>query len=190
MRRLTLLALAVCVPRLAAASIVVPMTEPELVAKSDLIVVGTVVRTRIVRAPSGAVMTRAEVQVSRGLRGAKQGEVVAVEVPGGALGDGTEVVVEGAPRLRPGDTFVGFLERHGNAGRPLGLSFGLLEVRQIGPGDQRVFRHLDGLVLMPKAGTSLKPDLYVVAGEPLETFLARIADHVRRQAAAAPQVKP
>lgn len=188
MRPMLLLA-TLLLPRLAAATIIVPLPEPELVARSGTIVVGTVIRTHPVASASGMVVTRADVQVTRALRGARVGAVVTVEVPGGALPDGTAVAVSGAPKLRAGDMVFGFLERHGDAGRPLGLAFGLLAVRPVGAHDLRVFRNLDGLQLMPKDGAVASARTYAIDGERLDDFAARIEQHVRAQVLpAAPSV--
>jgi hypothetical protein len=179
MRRLITIIALVVAPKMAAASVVVPLAEPELVAKADTIFFGTVVNTRALQSPTGFVSTRIEVQVYRGIKGAQSGDVVYVDVPGGDLGNGVGVAVSGSPRPVIGDMIFCFGERHGDAFRPLGMSFGWLAVKQSAAGDLRVFRQLEGLHLEAKPGTTADLSTFVVDGEKLDDFANRIEQRVR-----------
>ncbi len=165
------LLLALLLPLLAteaSASVIQPLTDAELVRRSDVVVAGVVVWTEVGRTPGGRVFTRAAVQVMNSVKGARVGEVLTVNIPGGKVG-GLLVHVAGAPQLHIGDMAVGFLERHGDATVPMGLSFGWLPVRRVS-GELRVFRDLDGLQLSSSEG-AVDASRYVIAGVPLERFL-------------------
>lgn len=166
---------------LAQASIIVPLAEPELAARADVIVFGTVLRTQTLRNPTGFIVTQAEVQVYRSVRGSKPGEFLIIEMPGGQLPDGDVAEVTGAPHLARGQTVVAFLQKRGQVLRPLGMAFGLLDVRGSGAAGQRVYRNLDGLQLLLPSGRSAPAVKYAIEGVPLGDFLARIDATLRDQ---------
>lgn len=167
-------------PAAAQASVIVPLTEPELVAKADVIVFGTLVRTQTVRNDVGFVVTRAELQVYRALRGAKNGEFLLIEVPGGQLPSGEVAEVSGSPKLVVGQPLVAFLQARGQVLRPLGMSFGVLHVRGKG-AEQRVYRSLDGLQLLLPSGRSASASKYQIDGVPLAALMTRIEAELRNQ---------
>ncbi len=163
-------------PLPAFATVVLGLDDPELAAQADTIAFGVVVQTRT-EVRDGRAFTLADVQVYKGLRGVNDGGFITVSLPGGRLPGGLEQVVSGAPHLRAGQMLVGFFEtRHGTC-RPLGLSFGLLDVESVG-GELRVFRDLAGVQVVGGGGAAVSPGTYVVAGEPLDDYLGRIAAYV------------
>jgi len=82
--------------RLAAATILVPMSDDDLVATSDVIAVGTVRDVRTVVIAGDRIVTRVTIGVERALKGGEGSPTLVVTEPGGAVG-GRRVVVFGAP---------------------------------------------------------------------------------------------
>ncbi len=169
MPKLALIALLV-LPSLARASAVVALDEAALVQRADTIAYGKIVATSGVRTKSGQIVTLAELQVYRGLRGVRDGETLTLAVPGGRV-SGIVAEVSGAPRPEVGQLVFGFFETHGDERRPLALRLGFVEVRAVS-GELRVFRELEGLEVVGKG------EVERIAGEPLTQFLARIRARV------------
>jgi hypothetical protein len=175
MRRVLLLAVLLS-PQLARASTVVALEEAELVSRADTIVYGRVDATQAVRTARGRVVTLVELEVFRGLRGLADGQRMSFAVPGGFL-DGLDADVPGAPRPKVGDLVFGFFETRGGERRPLGMSYGLLQVRGVS-NELRVFRDAFGLQLVSPTGEGVAPGAMVIDGEPLADFTARIASRL------------
>lgn len=166
-------------PVAARATIVIAMPEDELTRASQAIFVGTVLDVSTGLDAGGRVMTRANIQVLRALRGTKRNAVVAVEYPGGRLPNGLAAQVDGSPRLSVGDRVFAFAERHGAALLPLGLRYGLLRVHADGKGGYLVTRDTDGLVLMDRFGKQPRPGVATLRGVSLEALIARVQGHLR-----------
>jgi hypothetical protein len=163
----------------AAATTVVALSEDELIRRADTIVVATVINTQTVVKPGGFVVTRAAVQVHRGIRGAVPNKVIFIEVPGGELPGGLVAHTSGSPKLASGDMLFGFLETHERVRRPLGLSFGLLRVR-VGPdGQHKVYRDTAGLALVRAAGQHVAPESVAIRDLPLEEMIGRVEARMR-----------
>jgi hypothetical protein len=93
--------------RPAGATILVPMSDEDLVATSDVIVVGTVTALATALLAEGRVVTRITLGVERALKGSPGASLVVTE-PGGTIG-GRAVVVQGAPEWVRGERALVFL---------------------------------------------------------------------------------
>lgn len=158
----------------AEAATVVAVPEAELVALSDTIVFGSVLRTRTLVNSRGAVVTRADLQVVRAVRGAAAGAVLTLEVPGGRLPNGMVAYTGGSPSLAVGDLVFGFLQTRNGIVRPLGLSYGLLRARSDGAGGYRLFREVEGLVPLDAKGAELSPASISLKDVALDELIARV----------------
>lgn len=162
------------------ASSVLAIDEATLVAKADTIVVGSIVTSESFRGTTGGIRTRYYVQVHEGLRNAREGQVIQVEVPGGSLG-GMTTVVTGSPQIKTGAMVVFFLESHGTSRRPLGMSYGVYRIDADTDGTWHVGRQLDGLSLLDNHGHELNARAIatlVTSHETYQTFLARIRKRI------------
>ena len=166
-------------PVAARATIVIAMPEDELTRVAYAIFVGTVLAVSVRLDDGGRVMTRANIQVLRSLRGVKRNAVIAVEYPGGRLPNGLVAHVDGTPQLAVGDRVFGFAERHGATLLPLGLRYGMLRVHGDGRGGYLVTRDTDGLVLVDRVGKPAHQAVATLRGIPLETLIARVQGHLR-----------
>src|SRR5262245_34559204 len=109
MRRLALAVLLLGLgARLAAATILVPMSDDDLVATSDVIAVGTVRDIRTVLLGGDRIVTRVTIAVERALKGGDRSPTLVVTEPGGAVG-GRRVVVYGAPEYAVDERVLVFL---------------------------------------------------------------------------------
>lgn len=178
LRRCVITLILLLLPISAFASTVVAVNEAELVARADTIVVASIIRTKTVINPGGVVVTHAEAQVYLGLRGAKFGDILTLQVPGGPIGRYV-AHTPGSPKLSPGDVVFAFLDSKGGVHRPLGMSFGLLRVRKAADGSQRVFRETAGLVMMSPNGLPANPADYVINDLPLDEMIARVDRRLR-----------
>jgi hypothetical protein len=162
-------------PLFAHASIVVALPEPELIAKSDTIVFGVVLHTRVVlHEPQHAIGTEVEMQVYQGVRGPKTGEIIVFEVPGGRLANGLVAVASGSPTFSPGDVIFGFMETGGGVRRPIGMSYGILRAQPDKNGRYLLYRELADLILVDPKGAPVDPNGTVIHGLPLEEMVARV----------------
>jgi hypothetical protein len=178
-RRSCLLSLVLTfVPIVARASIVVALPEPALIARADTIVFGVVLNTRTLVQPTGVIATQAELQVYEGLRGAKLGEIITLEVPGGRLNNGLVAVSAGAPTFAPGDIIFGFLETTGSVRRPLGLSYGILRAQPDENGRYLLYRDQSDLILVSPTGAPIDPNGSVIHGLPLEELTKRVTQRL------------
>lgn len=118
------------------------------IRESELVVVGRVLTMRSLRDARRSIVTDVEVAVAEAWKGLPEGERLLVRVPGGRV-DGVELVVQGAPRFRPGEAVVLFLDRDGERWRPWGMAFGKYAVE--GSGDGRfLVGHLPPVVSGPQ----------------------------------------
>jgi hypothetical protein len=169
------------------ASSILAVDEATLVAKADTIAVGSVITSEAYRGTNGGIRTRFYVQVHEGLRNAREGQVIQVEVPGGTLGELTTVVT-GSPQLKAGAMVVLFLESHGTSRRPLGMSYGVYRVDSDTSGTWHVGRQVDGLSLLDTQGHELNAKaLASIVGshETYQTFVARIRKRISAPGAGA-----
>jgi len=171
-----LLALA---PLAARATIVVALPEDELVQTSDTIIMGSVLALEALAVPGGHVVTQAQIQVLRPVRGAKRNAVVTVRYPGGRLPNGLAAFVDGAPELRVGDMVFAFLESRAGVRTPVGLRYGMLKVRRDTSGAYLVTRDTDGLILVDRTGKAAKPEVAHLRAVPLDDLVARIEKRMR-----------
>jgi len=109
MRRLALAVLLLGLGvRLAGATILVPMSDDDLVATSDVIAVGTVRDIRTVLLEGNRIVTRVTIAVERALKGGDGSPTLVVTEPGGAVG-GRRIVIHGAPEYAVDEHVVVFL---------------------------------------------------------------------------------
>lgn len=157
------------------ASTVMLLNESELIQKSDAILLAHVADTKVVIDQYGRIQTHALLHIRKSLRRANQHETVVIQVPGGMLSNGMVAHCPGSPKLKPGDLVFGFLERHEDHFKPLGLSFGLLRVHAIDTqGELRVFRETNGLSFVNQDGHAIEAEKARLQGVPLDSFVARI----------------
>jgi hypothetical protein len=149
----------------AAAMDALPLAFPDVVARADRIVHGTVVDVASGRDADGIPATWVTLDVSESLKGEAERRFtfkqLGVATP---LADGTMLRLPGLPRPRPGDEVVLFLHRPSGRGftSPVGLGQGFYRV-EANAGSRRVAR-------------SVGPD----APEPLAKFLDRVRAAVAR----------
>ena len=104
------LGLAALVASTQATTYIMP-TDRELLSKSELVVVGTVVATA--QAPGSEPATDWSIEVSSALKGSLPSSTLVVRQLGGLSADGdSHLVVLGAAPLTVGDEFILFLEEH------------------------------------------------------------------------------
>jgi len=174
------------VPIEAPASSIVALSEADLCYKADAIVFGRLLETHNVFVPGGRAVTRASLQVYRSAHGAKIGDVLTVELPGGVSEGGLVQSVSGAPKLRAGQFWFAFLLKAGATYRPWGMAYGMLPVTRIGQDAYLVQRDNQGLGLF-RDGEHIAEDPIRVAGEPLHVLIERIRGHIRAHAEHPPE---
>jgi hypothetical protein len=167
------LAAASLLPASALASVVLDLSEAQLVARSDIIAVGSVVQTETHLNAQHQVRTDVWVQVHRPVRGTQEGELLRLSVPGG-LYRGIMHAVDGVPKVAPGQLLVLFLQRSAQQDlRPLGLSLGVYYVDTDLPEGLGVRQNYAGLTLQrPRAAAAAVPRGQSI--EPLATLLQRL----------------
>lgn len=145
---------------------------PALTARSSVVAVVDVLSLSVKRS-GGRLATVAQLQVSRAVKGTRNGEALAVIVPGGTLGEWVQQV-EGAPQLAEGETCVVFLE----PGPPglwqfVGLEQGHLAIHadRSAPGGWVVSRVVSARLVVPG---SLQPAPAPALREPLLPLLERL----------------
>src|SRR5262245_52312439 len=95
---------------LACATVLVPMSDEDLVASSDAIVVARVGDITTAALEGGRVVTRITLDVEQALKGATAGASLVVAELGGRIGS-EAVVVLGAPEYASGERVLAFLRR-------------------------------------------------------------------------------
>jgi len=98
-----------------ASTVLVPLSDADLVRTSALIVVGTTLKIESLALRDGRVLTEITLRVERTLKGRPTGTKVVVTAPGGRAGDRT-VRIHGAPEFTLGEKALVFLRR-GRGGR-------------------------------------------------------------------------
>jgi len=88
MRTVVVAATLALLPATASAATIVALAEPELSRRSDAIVSGRSSASRTLVNERGQVLTRAELQIYRTVKGPAAGQVITLQVPGGQLASG------------------------------------------------------------------------------------------------------
>lgn len=154
---LTIALLLALAARPAAATLLVPMSDEDLVASSDLIVVGSVARIETVLLAGTRVVSRVTLAVERALKGEAAADTVVVTQAGGEVG-GRRVVIFGAPEYTVGERVLAFLRRQRD---------GSLETNALALGKYGI---------RERAGaTTARRTEPVLDERPLDAFTARIA---------------
>lgn len=154
----------------AEATSVVALNADGLVRESQAIGVAQVLRTQVVSGPSG-VVTLAELQFYRALKGVKRHDTMLVQVPGGELIPGRETRVDGAPKLKAGQMFLGFFHEHGGVMKPTALSYGVMPVVSNADGVFRVLQRHGGLRFVEPDGRVSSEGPIRVHNRPLDEVL-------------------
>ena len=158
-------------PSTAFATSVVALPEAELVAQADAVVVASVSQIETYVTAKGTIRTRALLQVHDGIRGAHEGDVLTLDLPGGTY-RGVHAVVSGTPVLAQGQLLLAFLEASGTVYRPLGLAYGVYNVA-LSAGTWHAVRDLNGLALVNRNGLLVRPQA-ARSGEDLNAMLSRL----------------
>ena len=179
----------VLLPVVALATVVIEPSLEEMATLSPVVVRGTVgqVQARWDDQAPGRIETWAEVQVTDGLKGAREGGLLLVKQPGGIIGDFGQHV-SGVAHFTPGQDTLLFLEPAPDAPGTylvLGLASGKIDF-EASPktGELRAVRHLGGLGFARPGGEAPTVRRLDAAGvEDLGTpaaLMARVKAAVRR----------
>lgn len=161
----------------ARASVLVPVSAEEMVARAERVVVGTVEGQQSRWADLGhtVIVTDVRVRVTRGMRGAKDGEVITVRHLGGTV-DEIGMRVYGEARYAAGEEVLLFLERRGAAYFSVGMTQGKLHIT---PADdknpRRVHADLQGAELL-QSGRPVAP----TGPRPLDDVLREVSALIQR----------
>ncbi|HEY0140423.1 MAG TPA: PKD domain-containing protein [Thermoanaerobaculia bacterium] len=115
------LALLLALPAFATSFVMV--SDPELAAQADAIVVGRIVAVEP-RSDDQRPRTRYTVEVEEVVQGSIATKSITVTVPGGIAKNGRGLVVHGAPAFLSGERTILFLERNADGFTPLHLMLG------------------------------------------------------------------
>ena len=160
----------------AGATIIDALTMEQLVARADHIVVATVVERTSLWNGHGQIATDVTLQVERSLEGDSQpGQPLVVRRIGGEVGD-VGMTVAGAPRFEVGGRYLLFLERRGEHLRTVGMSQGVMPVRN-GATGPIVHPGGGGLMLVRQASTGAMEAAPGALPGPLPA--ARVMDDLR-----------
>lgn len=163
------------------ASVSLSLDLEALVARSDAIVVGTVLGRDVLRDGYDRIVSDYAIRVEETMKGvtAPGGQIV-LRCLGGSIGD-VGMRVEGEPHFRDGDRAVLFaVARHGHL-RPVGMSQGVLPVRveagvpTVHPGAQgmSLVRRVAGGALVPAPGALLGPRPMAEVSATIRELVAR-----------------
>ncbi len=188
MRSLTLLSVLLVLPLVlchpAAASMLRSLSTADLVTRAERIVVGTVESQNAhwVDESHSAIVTDVRIRVTRGLKGAGDGQVITVRSLGGSV-DGIGMRVFGEASYTPAEEVLLFAERRGEAYYSVGMAQGKLRVSTEG-GQKTVRSDLSGAELLPSTsgGTST-----AAPGPRLLTDMIREVSGIMQKAAKASQ---
>lgn len=161
------------VVREAHASTVVAMTLPDLVDKSDLVVVG-IPKSRVSRWEGGRIITYTTVAVDQAIGGdAKAGGTLVVRTYGGVV-DGIGQITHGEAVLKPGAPVLLFLRPLPEGTKPTepalavtGMAQGALPIVVGADKVARVVPDTSQLALVQKPAEKLPPASVAVANKPL-----------------------
>jgi hypothetical protein len=142
----------------ATATVLVPMSDEDLVASSDAIVVARVGAITTAALEGGRVVTRITLEVEQAMKGAAAGGSLVVTELGGRIGSDA-VVVLGAPEYASGERVLAFLRRRAD---------GSLETNGLALGAYHVAADAGGVPLARRTVPQ-------VDARPLDAFLGRIA---------------
>lgn len=162
----------------AAATSYTPVSDERLTDQAALVVSGTVeeVRTSAGSTPS----TEYRLKVDRRLKGRITGDTVTFQVLGGPTGNGSVLVIQGAPRLTKGSRALLFLgTRQDGTLRPLHLALGVFHEMEVG-GRRLAARNLSEMTDLSQAARST-PEGSGLARD-ADRFARWIADRVAGQA--------
>jgi hypothetical protein len=137
----TLLVLALA-PAVSRGSAVLALSVEDLAARADLVASGVVLRRTAALEADGLIYTRVELRPERCYLGACRGGTVAVQIPGGEVGE-LGMHVEGAPQVRPGERVLLFAARRDGRLTLVGLGLGLFRLQ-----GRLARRDLGGLALV------------------------------------------
>lgn len=166
---------------LAHATSVVALDDEGLVRNSSIIGVAQVLRTHTESSDRG-VFTIAELQFYQGLKGVQANDVVAVQIPGGPMGNGMVMRVSGAPQMKTGQLFLTFLHEHGGVFKTTAMSLGVMPIVIDANGVSRVLQRTDGLAFVSPDGGVVPPRVRV-NNQPLNDVLDHFRGIVDRQGA-------
>jgi hypothetical protein len=169
------------------ATTIVAVSEAELTKMADAVVWATVMDSQSYMDAHNRIMTKVQMQVVKGLYGAKTKDMLTVEIPGGHLANGLTATVPGAPRLALGEMVFAFLRAHGKTHRSLGLSFGMLKVHKNALGTYSVSRSTDDLNLVSRQGKSVAAETVRIKDEPLNDLITRVQAHIEEAHGHGPQ---
>lgn len=166
---------------LAHATSVVALDDEGLVRSSSIIGVAQVLRTHT-ESSSAGVFTVAELQFYQSLKGVKRHDVVAVQIPGGPMGNGMVMRVAGAPEMKTGQLFLAFLHEHGGVLKTTAMSLGVMPILIDANGVSRVVQRTDGLSFVEPGG-AVVPSRVRVNNRPLDEVLEHFRGIIDRQGA-------
>jgi hypothetical protein len=175
------LVLLCCAGAAQATSFVVP-SDDELIAKSQVIVTGTI-EGAYVEERDGMIQTVYELRVERSLKGeAHSSELLRFWSLGGVLGD-RGLFVAGAPHFDQGDRVLMFLTSQKGILTPTDLTLGKFRFVVSTSGDRLLVRDMEDVVGWDRNG-----DLHTEQVRREEGFLRFISDRLRGRKAAADYV--
>jgi Matrixin/Dictyostelium (slime mold) repeat len=157
-------------PRVALGTVLVPMSDVDLVSSSSFIVTAEVDWIESVELDGGRIATRITLEVERAVKGNITGDTIVVTEPGGRVG-GRTVRIFGAPEYAVGERVLVFLWRvHDGTLRTNGLALGKYHIAAGTLGSELALRAAPTLEVrrldqfMAKLGTlagGRSPDTYV-----------------------------
>jgi hypothetical protein len=172
----------------AAGSTVVALPEGELTQEADAVIFGKVLFLRTLVGSNGHRATEATLQVYDGVKGAKPGDLLRIQSPGGQA-NGLRTVVSGATIFEKGQLWLAFLNHHrDNLYTSWGLSYGMLPVKEDTKGKFWVSSDHAGLTLSMTPSSALEPRALDLRGEALPLVLRRLRDHLRETTKTLPGV--
>lgn len=159
---------ALAIATAASATVSEALSLRELVQQSEHVVLATAIEQRARRDSDGRIVTEHTVRVDEVMRGpGRAGQTLVMTSLGGVLGD-LGMRVEGEPHLEVGSRYVLFLRRMGGVLRPVGMSQGVLPVREgtepvVLPGGAglSLVQQVRGGRLAPAPAALLHPEPYV-----------------------------
>jgi len=173
-------------PQNADATTVEALSDRQIIERADFIAFGTVVSRQVVTEKSWAT-TRYVFQVYQPFVGAKLGQMVHIDLPGGKLNAQIQMTVPGTPQLKKGRSYLILAQKSGDRYLPIGLTLGVLTARRTGPNAYMLSRSIDGVHLQPAGdiGSGVTLDL---AETSLAQWRQRIKDALKKPRAPLPDL--